>query len=68
MSVVVMNRYIGGTPNEVVPIVKEWKEIIEKMARNRSNSANSLLARLSASGYSLFATPTGVPTQDTKMP
>jgi hypothetical protein len=30
MSVVVMNRYIGGTPNEVVPIVKEWKEIIEK--------------------------------------
>jgi hypothetical protein len=30
MSVVVMNRYIGGTPNEVVPIVKEWKEIMEK--------------------------------------
>ena len=30
MSVVLMNRYIGGTPNEVVPIVKEWKEIMEK--------------------------------------
>ena len=30
MSVVVMNRYIGGTPNEVMPIVREWKEIMER--------------------------------------
>ena len=30
MPVVVMNRYIGGTPSEVVPIVKEWKEIMER--------------------------------------
>jgi hypothetical protein len=30
MSVVMMNRYIGGTPNDVVPLVKEWKEILEK--------------------------------------
>jgi len=30
MSVVVTNRYNGGTPNEVVPLVKEWKEILEK--------------------------------------
>lgn len=30
MSVVVMNRYIGGTPNEVMPIVEEWKEIMER--------------------------------------
>jgi len=30
MSVVMMARYNGGTPNEVVPLVKEWKEILEK--------------------------------------
>jgi hypothetical protein len=30
MSVVVTNRYNGGTSNEVVPLVKEWKEILEK--------------------------------------
>jgi hypothetical protein len=30
MSVVLMNRYAGGTTNEVVPLVKEWKEILEK--------------------------------------
>jgi hypothetical protein len=30
MAVVMMNRYSGGTPNEVVPLVKEWKEILEK--------------------------------------
>ena len=30
MSVVVMNRYIGGTPDEVVPIVREWKDVMVK--------------------------------------
>jgi hypothetical protein len=48
MSVVVMNRYIGGTPNEVVP---NRRRSSKKMARNRFGSAGSLLARSSASGY-----------------
>ena len=39
MSVVMMARYNGGTPNEVVPLVKEWKEILEKNA-TRSQTCN----------------------------
>ena len=39
MSVVMMNRYNGGSPNEVVPLVKEWKETLEK------NGAESVKAQ-----------------------